>query len=97
MHKTTILVILALALFGTTTMLVVPFANASGCASSCYLTGNTTIPASEGTVWVRLDGVSYFALPHTWAFGNGTTHTLEVMNVTLYSGSSGARYVSAEF
>jgi len=58
----------------------------------CYLETNTTVPASDATVYVRLDNSMFFTLPHTFAFLNGTRHTIEVMNTTLRVPSTGVRY-----
>lgn len=58
----------------------------------CYLETNTTVPASDATVYIRLDNATYFTLPHTFAFLNGTRHTVEVMNTTLRVPSTGVRY-----
>jgi hypothetical protein len=41
---------------------------------------------------VRLDNTTYFTLPHTFSFPNGTSHSIEVLNITL-NGPSGSRYV----
>ncbi|HZY93701.1 MAG TPA: carboxypeptidase-like regulatory domain-containing protein [Candidatus Bathyarchaeia archaeon] len=57
------------------------------------------MPASEATIWVRLDNNSLtgmFTLPQapgmrTFDFNNGTRHSIEVMNLT-FKGPSGARY-----
>ncbi len=43
-------------------------------------------------MYVRLDNTTYFTLPHTFAFLNGTRHTVEVMNTTLRVQSTGVRY-----
>jgi len=68
--------------------------HASGCLSSCSLNAQTTVPGSEASVWVRLDNNTSLAypLPHLFSFANGTTHTLQILNLTLY-GPSGARYL----
>ena len=58
----------------------------------CYLETNTTVPASDATVYVRLDNSTFFTLPHTFAFFNGTRHSIEVMNTTLRVPSTGVRY-----
>src|SRR5207244_5965359 len=58
----------------------------------CYLETNTTVPASDATVYVRLDNSTFFTLPHTFAFLNDTRHSIEVMNTTLRVPSTGVRY-----
>ena len=63
-----------------------------GSPPTCYLEANTTVPASDATVFVRLDNSTFFTLPHTFAFVNGTRHSIEIMNTTLRVPSTGVRY-----
>jgi hypothetical protein len=63
-----------------------------GCVTNCILDAKTSVPATDATIWVRLDNTTYFTLPHTFSFPNGTSHSIEVLNITL-SGPSGSRYV----
>jgi hypothetical protein len=63
-----------------------------GSPPTCYLEADTTVPSSDATVYVRLDNSTFFTLPHTFAFVNGTRHSLEVMNTTLRVPSTGVRY-----
>ena len=61
----------------------------------CYLYAQTNVPSAEGSVIVRQDGNNAleYALPHMFAFVNGTTHSLEVLTLTISGGPSGARYL----
>ncbi len=70
----------------------------TGCITSCQLKADTTVPTSDGLIYVELDNNtgSIFSLPHTFAFANNTRHTLTVLNSTL-TASSGARYVWNEW
>ncbi len=72
----------------------VAYVYAIGCTTNCYLTANTNVPLSEGPITVKLNTTTptYYTLPHTFAFANGTTWTIQVMNLTL-KGPSGTRYV----
>jgi hypothetical protein len=65
-----------------------------GCNGNCNLEARTSVPASDGTIWVRFDNNSalVYSLPHTFSYPNGTSHSIEVLNVTL-NGPSGSRYV----
>jgi hypothetical protein len=63
-----------------------------GCVTNCILDAKTSVPATDATIWVRLDNTTYFTLPHTFSFPNGTSHSIEVLNITL-NGPSGSRYV----
>lgn len=65
---------------------------AAGCSPNCYFETDTNVPASEGTVRVRLDGGSLFSLNYTFTFANDTSHTIEVVD-TLINAPLGARYV----
>ena len=72
----------------------------SGCITSCRLTADTTVPASDGTIFVELDNNTglVYALPHTFSFANNSIHTLTILNSTLTATSgSGARYVWNEW
>lgn len=73
---------------------------ASGCITSCLLKADTTVPVSDGTIFVELDnnpGLVY-ALPHTFSFANDSQHALTVLNSTFTATSgSGARYVWNEW
>ena len=63
-----------------------------GTPPTCYLEANTTVPSSDATVFVRLDNSTFYTLPHTFAFSNGTRHSIEIMNTTLRVPSTGVRY-----
>jgi hypothetical protein len=62
---------------------------------TCYLYAQTNVPSAEGSVIVRQDGNNAleYALPHMFAFVNGTTHFIEVMTLTISGTPSGARYL----
>src|SRR5712664_3459662 len=62
---------------------------------TCYLYAQTNVPSAEGTVMVRQDGNNAleYALPHLFAFTNGTTHSIEVLSLTISGTPSGARYL----
>ncbi len=62
------------------------------CSVTCQLAANTSIPSSDGTVWVLVDNTNYTHLPSTFSFIKGTTHTIQVLNRTL-TAPGGARYV----
>ena len=66
-----------------------------GTPPTCYLYAQTNVPSAEGSVIVRQDGNNalQFALPHLFAFTNGTTHSLEVLSLTISGTPSGARYL----
>ncbi len=64
-----------------------------GCSPNCNFETNTNIPSSEATVWIRVDGGTFYTLNRTFSFANNTQHTIEVMNTTLSAPSTGARYV----
>jgi Carboxypeptidase regulatory-like domain len=68
----------------------------TGCqdvGNQCYLRAQTTVPGSDATIHVTVDGnPTLIALPNTFSFGNGTTHTITVVDTNL-KGISGARYV----
>ncbi|TMH94507.1 hypothetical protein E6H37_07100, partial [Candidatus Bathyarchaeota archaeon] len=66
-----------------------------GTPPTCYLYAQTNVPSTEGSVIVREDGNNAleFALPHLFAFTNGTTHSLEVLSLTISGTPSGARYL----
>ena len=73
--------------------LLVSMVHAVGCQTPCDFETDTNVPSGDATVWVRVDGTSYYTLNRTFAFANNTQHTIEVMNTTLYVPSTGARYV----
>jgi hypothetical protein len=77
------------SLLGT---LLVTNVQAAGCSPNCDFETNTNVPASEGTVHVKIDGAGSFTLNQTFTFTNNTSHTIEVIE-TLISSPSGARYV----
>ncbi len=87
------LAVLTLMVFSVLAPLLIVNTVAIGCMTTCDLEANTNVPTIGGTVWVRVDGSAYFTLNRTFAFANGTQHTIEVLNTTLYSPSTGARYV----
>jgi hypothetical protein len=62
---------------------------------TCYLYAQTNVPSAEGSVIVRQDGNNAleYPLPHLFAFTNGTTHSLEVLTLTVSGTPSGARYL----
>ena len=70
----------------------------TGCITSCLLKADTTVPATDGTVFIELDNNTglVYSLPHTFAFANDSRHTLTILNSTFTS-SSGARYVWNEW
>lgn len=84
-----ILALLTVALLAPS---IVEDVHASGCTTNCYLTANTNVPASDATIWVRLDNTTLYTLPRTFAFANGTIHTIQALNLT-FKVSSGTRYV----
>jgi hypothetical protein len=90
-NRKTVLSILAVSMVALLSPLIQPVF-AAGCTTTCYLQANTNVPSSDAAVTVRLDNTTFFVLPHTFAFANGTIHTIEVMNMSL-RGSSGSRYV----
>jgi hypothetical protein len=72
----------------------------SGCITSCLLKTDTTVPASDGTIFVELDNNTglVYALPHTFSFANNSVHTLTILNSSFTATSgSGARYVWNEW
>src|SRR5207245_10193253 len=60
----------------------------------CYLYAQTNVPSAEGSVIVRQDGNNAleYALPHMFAFVNGTTHSIKVLNLTISRAQSDAPY-----
>ena len=83
---------------------LVGIAHASGCITNCLLNATTSVPISEGTVFVEQDNNSgrppsdnstglIHVLPHLFQFANYTVHTITVLNLTLSVPASGARYV----
>jgi len=66
-----------------------------GTPPTCYLYAQTNVPSAEGSVIVRQDGNNAleYPLPHLFAFTNGTTHSLEVLTLTVSGTPSGARYL----
>jgi hypothetical protein len=68
---------------------------AAGCSSTCDFEVNTNVPASAGTITVRLDGGPTYSLNHTFAFANNTQHTIEVLTTEITA--SGARYLFKEW
>ena len=66
-----------------------------GTPPTCYLYAQTNVPSAEGSVIVRQDGNNAleYPLPHLFAFANGTTHSLEVLTLTISGTPSGARYL----
>jgi len=63
-----------------------------GCRTTCHLDALTNVQSSDGIVKVRLDGSSVYSLSTTFAFPNGTVHTIQVLNSTFTGATSGARY-----
>ncbi len=74
-----------------------------GCKTNCYLDALSNVPASEGTIKVQVDGGTSYPLSPTipmtplcpsscFPFGNGTVHSIKVLNQTFIGASSGARY-----
>jgi len=72
--------------------LLISNVRAADCPPSCNFEAGTNVPATEGTVRVRLDGSATYNLNRTFSFPYNTSHTLEVLD-TLISAPSGARYV----
>ncbi len=66
---------------------------AAGCVNPCSFETDTNVPASAGSITVRLNGTTYYTLNHTFSFSNNTQQRIEVMNTTLYVAATGARYV----
>ncbi len=64
-----------------------------GCKTKCYLDVLTNVPTADGSVMVRVDSNSPVSLSQTFAFPNGTVHTIQVLNLTFTGVSSGAKYV----
>jgi carboxypeptidase family protein len=72
----------------------------AGCITSCLLKADTTVPASDGTIFVELDNNTglVYALPHTFSFANNSIHTLTILNSSFTATSgSGAHYVWNEW
>ncbi len=83
---------------------LIGIAHASGCLTNCLLNATTSVPISEGTIFVEQDNNSglppsnnstglIHVLPHLFQFANNTVHTITVLNLTLSVPSTGARYV----
>lgn len=93
------LLVLALSVLGAPFFLTNVHAT-TGCITSCLLKADTTVPASEGTIFVELDNNTslHYSLPHTFSFANNSIHTLTILNSTFTTTSgSGARYVWNEW
>ena len=72
----------------------------TGCITNCLLKADTTVPTSDGIVFVELDNNtgSVYALPHTFSFANNTRHTLTILNSSFTASTgSGAHYVWNEW
>ncbi len=64
-----------------------------GCTSNCHLQALTNVPLTDGTIMVKVDGSTVYPLSQTFSFGNGTVHTIQVLNSSFTGASTGARYV----
>ncbi len=67
----------------------------SGCLTNCLLNATTSVPISDGRVFVEQDNNTglVYTLPHLFQFANNTVHTIKVLNTTLSVSSTGARYI----
>jgi len=63
-----------------------------GCKTNCYMDASTNVPPADGTIRVQADSSLPVSLSHTFAFANGTVHTIQVLNSTFTGASSGAKY-----
>ena len=83
---------------------LIGIAHASGCLTNCLLNATTSVPISDGKVFVEQDNNSMrppsdnstgliHVLPHLFQFANYSIHTITVLNLTLSVSSTGARYV----
>lgn len=83
---------------------LIGIAHASGCLTNCLLNATTSVPVSDGSVFVEQDNNSglpptnnstglIHVLPHLFQFANNSIHTITVLNLTLPVPSTGARYV----
>lgn len=63
-----------------------------GCKTNCYMDVSTNVSPGDGNVWVEADSALPVSLSHTFAFGNGTVHSIQVLNSTFIGASSGAKY-----
>lgn len=63
-----------------------------GCKTNCYLDVSTNVSPGDGTIWVQADASSPVSVSHTFAFGNGTVHAIQVLNSTFTGATTGARY-----
>jgi hypothetical protein len=68
-----------------------------GCKTDCNLEALTNVPSADGTIWVRVNGVTVKSLATTLSFPNGTVNTIQVLNNTFTGASSGAKYVWEEW
>ena len=101
MRTRTATIVFTLILTGAFAPMLITSAHAiQGCQPTspqptCYLYAQTNVPSSDGTVMVRQDGNNAltYALPHTFAFQNGTTHFIQVMTLSISGTPSGARYL----
>ncbi len=92
MRVSVTLTVVALVISSIIAPLLISSVQAASCPpSNCSFEAGTNIPQSEALVWVRVDG-SYFTLNRTFSFAYNSTHTIEVMNTTLFVPSTGARY-----
>ena len=91
------LVVFTLIVSSLLAPLLIPNVQAAGCSPNCYFEADTNVPASEGTVSVRLvnitgTGTTIHVLNKTFTFANNTSYSIEVID-TLINAPSGARYV----
>jgi len=63
-----------------------------GCKTSCGLDASTNVATADGKIWVSVDASPGVSLSKTFAFGNGTVHSIHVLNSTFTGASSGALY-----
>ena len=64
-----------------------------GCNSNCRLQALTTVAPADGTIRVKVDGATVYSLGQIFPFGNGTVHTIQVLNNTFTGASTGATYI----
>jgi hypothetical protein len=63
-----------------------------GCKTSCGLDASTNVASGDGKIWVSVDASPAVSLSQTFAFGNGTVHSIHVLNSSFTGASSGALY-----
>ncbi len=93
------LIVLTLIISSLFAPLLIYQTHAIGCSTTCNFEADVNVPAVDGAIRVKLDGAAspLYTLNHTFAFGNNTQHTIEVIDTTLSVPSTGARYVFREW